>query len=146
MGQDDPYHLQRFLDAQAGVFETALGELARGRKESHWMWFIFPQIKGLGQSPTAVFYAIKSRVEAEAYWSHPLLKKRLQKCAEALLSLEGKTATQVMGAPDDLKLHSSTTLFGLVAENELIFQELLDKYYGGEKDPKTLALVQHLGI
>ena len=134
MEKDDPYHLQRFLDAQEGTFETALGELARGRKESHWMWFIFPQIEGLGRSSTARRYAIKSRAEAEAYLRHPVLGARLQQSAKALLRVEGKTATQVMGSPDDLKLRSSMTLFALVAGEEIVFQQVLDKYYGGEKD------------
>ena len=141
MEKDDPYHLQRFLDAQEGTFETALGELARGRKESHWMWFIFPQIEGLGRSSTARRYAIKSRAEAEAYLRHPVLGARLQQSAKALLRVEGKTATQVMGSPDDLKLRSSMTLFALVAGEEIVFQQVLDKYYGGEKDAKTLAAI-----
>ena len=141
MEKDEPYHFQRFLDAQEGVFETACGELARGRKESHWMWFIFPQMEGLGRSSVARRYAVKSRAEAEAYLCHPILGARLRQSAQALLKVEGKTATQVMGSPDDLKLRSSMTLFALVAGDEIVFQEVLDKYYGGEKDTKTVALL-----
>ena len=142
MDPDDPYDLQRFLDAQAGVFQTALRELTRGTKQSHWMWFIFPQVAGLGRSSTAVFYAIKSRAEAEAYWRHPILKERLQKCAGALLNLEGKTATEVMGSPDDLKLRSSLTLFEEVAGEAAIFGQVLAKYFAGERDPNTLAALE----
>ena len=141
MEKDDPYHLQRFLDAQEGAFEIALGELARGRKESHWMWFIFPQMEGLGRSSVARRYAIKSRAEAEAYLLHPILGARLRQSAQALLKVEGKTATQVIGSTDNLKLRSSLTLFALVAGDEIVFQQALDKYYGGEKDAKTLALL-----
>lgn len=141
MEKDDPYHLQRFLDAQEGVFETALREITRGRKESHWMWFIFPQMEGLGRSSIARRYAIKSRAEAEAYLRHPILGARLQRSAQALLEVEGKTATEVMGSPDDLKLRSSMTLFALVAGEEIVFQQVLDKFYGGDKDAKTLGLM-----
>ena len=141
MEKDDPYHLQRFLDAQEATFEMALAELARGRKESHWMWFIFPQMEGLGRSSTARRYAIKSRAEAEGYLRHPILGERLRQCARALLKVEGRTATEIMSSPDDLKLRSSMTLFALVAGEEVVFQQVLDKYYGGEKDGKTLAAI-----
>ena len=141
MAKEDPYHLERFLQAQEGVFEVALREPTRGRKESHWMWFIFPQMEGLGRSSIARRYAIKSRAEAEAYLRHSILGARLQQSAQALLKVEGQTATQVMGSPDGLKLRSSMTLFALVAGEEVVFQEVLNKYHGGEKDVKTLALI-----
>ncbi|MGI8432295.1 MAG: DUF1810 domain-containing protein [Chthoniobacterales bacterium] len=141
MAKEDPYHLERFLQAQEGIFDVALRELTRGRKESHWMWFIFPQMEGLGRSSIARLYAIKSHAEAEAYLRHPILGARLQQSAQALLKVKGKSATQVMGSPDDLKLRSSMTLFALVAGEKIVFQQVLDKYYGGEKDVKTLALM-----
>nr|WP_255771887.1 DUF1810 domain-containing protein [Microbulbifer guangxiensis] len=133
--------MDRFLKAQADSYEQALAELQAGRKQSHWMWYIFPQIQGLGRSATARHYAIRDRTEAEAYLQHPQLGERLRKCAEALLSVEGRTAHQILGSPDDLKLKSSMTLFNEVATGESVFAEVLQKYYDGEKDRATLELL-----
>jgi uncharacterized protein (DUF1810 family) len=125
--------------AQEGVFETALQELTRGQKMSHWMWFIFPQVGGLGSSAMAERYAIRSLAEAEAYLKHPILSRRLRQCAEALLALTGKSASEIMGYPDDMKLRSSMTLFAKAAgQSEEIFQRVLDKYYVGETDEQAL--------
>lgn len=134
----DPYRLARFVDAQAGVYETALAELRRGRKTSHWMWFVFPQVAGLGSSATARTYAIASLDEARAYLAHPILGPRLRTCVDALLRHEIITAHEIFGSPDDLKLRSSLTLFAAAAPDEPIFQRALAKYFGGEPDPLTL--------
>ena len=133
--------LKRFLDAQENDFERALAEIKRGRKQSHWMWYIFPQIAGLGFSQTSKFYAIKDRGEAENYLAHPLLGKRLVEISNALLSVEGKTANQILGSPDDVKLKSSMTLFRALDDTDPIFQKVLDKYFNGAKDDKTLELI-----
>ena len=133
--------LQRFVDAQAGTYEQALAEINAGLKRSHWMWFIFPQIDGLGSSPTARHYAIKSRDEARAYLQHPVLGPRLLECAAAVLVIDAKSAREIFGAPDDLKLRSSATLFAAVSPSGSIFARLLDKYFGGEADPRTLGLM-----
>jgi uncharacterized protein (DUF1810 family) len=138
----DPFDLDRFIAAQEELFETALRELRRGRKQSHWMWFIFPQIAGLGSSAMAQRYAIRSLKEAKAYLEHPILSPRLLQCAKALLDLNGKSASEIMGYPDDLKLRSSMTLFAKVAcQREETFQRVLNKYYSGEADEQTLKLV-----
>jgi uncharacterized protein (DUF1810 family) len=134
----DPYDLRRFIEAQAPVFETACAELAKGSKESHWMWFIFPQIEGLGRSPTAQRFAISGRAEAEAYLRHPVLGPRLRRCATLVNAIEGRSVHEIFGAPDDMKFHSSMTLFGAVAEDGQVFLAALRKYFGGEMDPKTL--------
>lgn len=133
--------LKRFLEAQADDFETALAEIGRGRKESHWMWYVFPQIEGLGSSSTARFYAVKDRTEAENYLAHPVLGKRLIEISETLLGVEGKTAHEIFGRPDDLKLKSSMTLFGELENAHPVFRKILDKYFGGEKDSRTLELL-----
>lgn len=133
--------LDRFLSAQEGVIGAALAEIRRGRKESHWMWFVFPQIAGLGRSPTAVFYAINSAAEALDYLRHPVLGPRLTDCAAALLGVEGRTVHDMMGDPDDLKLRSSMTLFASVAGPDSVFQRVLDKYFDGEGDVRTLELL-----
>jgi uncharacterized protein (DUF1810 family) len=133
--------LQRFLDAQDGVYEQALGELRAGRKRTHWMWFVFPQIAGLGHSATAVYYAIADRAEAQSYLAHPLLGARLAECAQALLGVTGRTAHEILGSPDDLKLRSSMTLFAQVAGPDSVFGRVLERYYGGEADPRTLGLL-----
>jgi uncharacterized protein (DUF1810 family) len=133
--------LKRFLEAQENDFETALAEIRRGRKQSHWMWYIFPQIAGLGFSPTSKFYAIKDRAEAEFYLSHPVLGARLIEISEALLEIDGKTANQIFGSPDDVKLKSSMTLFGALDDTNPVFQRVLDKYFNGEKDGRTLQLI-----
>lgn len=136
-----PFDLERFVDAQESVFADVLGELRRGRKETHWMWFVFPQIEGLGASPTARRFALRSLDEVRAYLDHPLLGPRLRLCCEILLELEGRSAEQIFGYPDVMKLRSSLTLFSQAAEDPGPFQALLDKYYGGEEDPRTLALL-----
>ena len=140
----DPFHLQRFVDAQAGIYTQALAELRAGRKRSHWMWYIFPQLTGLGQSPTSRRYAIGSRAEAHAYLAHPLLGPRLLECADALLALEDRSASDIFGYPDDLKFKSSLTLFAAVAEEGSIFERLLVKYFNGEPDSRTLQLLESL--
>jgi uncharacterized protein (DUF1810 family) len=133
--------LKRFLEAQENDFEIALTEIKRGRKQSHWMWYIFPQIAGLGFSSTSKFYAIKDRSEAENYLAHPLLGKRLIEISNALLDVEGKTANQIFGSPDDAKLKSSMTLFAALANKNPVFQSVLDKYFNGAEDQKTLELI-----
>ncbi len=130
---DDPYNLNRFLTAQESVYDRALAELKSGRKRTHWMWFIFPQIDGLGHSETARFYAIKNLEEARAYLRHPILGARLAECAEAVLAVEGRTAAEIFGYPDDLKLRSSMTLFASVSEPGSVFERVLAKYYHGER-------------
>lgn len=134
----DPYDLARFVSAQRGVYETALAELRRGAKRSHWIWFIFPQVAGLGSSATAARYAIASRAEAIAYLAHPLLGARLAECTQALLQLSGKTAQDIMGHPDDLKLRSSMTLFAAISAAGSPFQTVLDRYFSSEADARTL--------
>ena len=133
--------LSRFLKAQEKVYPKALSELIQGHKKSHWMWFIFPQIEGLGSSPTAKFYAIKDLSEAHAYCHHPVLGGRLVECAHALLSHSGKTASDIMGFPDDLKLNSSMTLFSQVKACPAEFTAVIDKYYEGQSDQRTLAIL-----
>jgi len=137
----DPYDLRRFVDAQADAFERALAELQRGQKRTHWMWYIFPQLDGLGFSATAKHYAITSIAEATAYLAHPLLGPRLQQCAETVLRIEGRSATAIFGSPDDWKLRSCATLFALVSPPGSVFDRLLDTYYRGERDAKTLQLL-----
>jgi len=133
--------LKRFLEAQENDFETALAEIRKGRKQSHWMWYIFPQIAGLGFSSTSKFYAIKDRGEAENYLAHPLLGKRLVEISNVLLEVEGKTANQIFGSPDDVKLKSSMMLFGALENTNPVFRKVLDKYFNGAKDDKTLELI-----
>ena len=132
--------LHRFLDAQEGDYATALAEIKAGRKRSHWMWYIFPQIAGLGFSSTSKFYAIKDKDEAEKFLAHPVLGKRLIEISNALLEIEGKTANQIFGSPDDAKLKSSMTLFGATENTNPVFQKVLDKYFDGAKDERTLEL------
>jgi uncharacterized protein (DUF1810 family) len=135
---DDPHYLQRFVDAQSGVFEQALAELKSGAKRSHWIWFVFPQIEGLGRSETARRYAIASRAQARAYLAHPLLGARLRECAQTVCALRGRSVHEVFGSPDDLKFRSSMTLFAEVAGDEGIFKEALRKYFDGRPDELTL--------
>ncbi|HEY0856960.1 MAG TPA: DUF1810 domain-containing protein [Albitalea sp.] len=137
----DPHALQRFVDAQAPLIERVLGELARGAKSSHWMWFVFPQLKGLGRSAVAQHYGIASLDEARAYWHHPLLGPRLRQCVGLVLAVEGKSALQIFGAPDDLKFCSSMTLFERAAPDETVFAQALAKYFGGRRDQRTLDLL-----
>lgn len=133
--------LQRFVDAQRDVYATALAEIRRGRKTGHWMWFIFPQLDGLGLSPTARLYAIASLGEARAYLADPLLGPRLGACAAAVAALHGRTAREVFGSPDDLKLRSSLTLFEAADPCDPVFGEALEALCGGERDPATLRLL-----
>lgn len=133
--------LKRFLEAQEDDYATALAEVKAGSKRSHWMWYIFPQIAGLGFSSTSKFYAIKDRGEAMSYLAHPVLGKRLVEISNALLEIEGKTASEIFGSPDDMKLKSSMTLFGMLENADSVFQKVLDKYFAGEKDGKTLELI-----
>ena len=133
--------LQRFLEAQDGIYDDALAELRAGRKRTHWMWFVFPQVAGLGFSSTAAYYAIADLAEARAYLEHPLLGARLEECARALLGVTGRTAHEILGSPDDLKLRSSMTLFAQVAGPRSVFRDVLERYYGGEADARTLALL-----
>lgn len=130
--------LDRFVEAQEPVFERVLAELRAGEKTSHWMWFVFPQIRGLGHSPTAQRFAIASRAEAEAYLSHPVLGPRLRECARLVNEIEGRAIEEILGYPDCLKLRSSMTLFAHATEDNRVFLEALRKYFGGEEDPLTL--------
>lgn len=136
---NDPYDLQRFVDAQRPIHDRALTELKAGLKQSHWMWFIFPQIAGLGRSETARRYAIQNAEEAKAYVEHPLLGLRLEECAQALLAHAERPARQILGSPDDMKLHSSMTLFAAVAPEREVFQKVLDAFFAGQPDPATLS-------
>lgn len=135
----DPYDLQRFVDAQAPVFDTVVRELENGAKRSHWMWFVFPQLAGLGHSPTAQRYAISGRDEAVAYLQHPVLGPRLRQCTSLVNRVSGRSARAIFGSPDDLKFRSSMTLFRRVTDDNAEFVAALDRYYGGEDDPATLA-------
>lgn len=137
----DPFDLDRFVRAQEGVYDRALEEVRRGRKTSHWMWFIFPQLAGLGSSATARRYAVSGLAEALAYLAHPLLGPRLRLCAGAAAALTGRTATQVFGAPDDMKLRSSLTLFEAADSTEPAFAAALDALCGGRRDAVTLRLL-----
>jgi uncharacterized protein (DUF1810 family) len=139
MNTEDPYHLQRFVAAQdaGGTYDRATAELRAGRKTSHWMWFIFPQIAGLGYSPASRTYAITSLDEARAYLAHPVLGARLTECAAILAGLAGRTAEQIFGEVDALKLRSSITLFLHAAPREPVFRQVLDQYFGGEPDSAT---------
>jgi uncharacterized protein (DUF1810 family) len=140
---DDPYDLQRFVMAQdAGrSYDQAAAELRRGRKTSHWMWFVFPQVAGLGRSPVAQLYAISGLAEAQAYLAHPVLGPRLVECAASVAGLSGRTAEQVFGGIDALKLRSSMTLFLRAAPDQPVFRQVLDQYFGGEPDPATDQLL-----
>jgi uncharacterized protein (DUF1810 family) len=139
--RDDPHDLERFVEAQRDEYDVALAEVRRGRKQSHWMWYVFPQLDGLGSSSAARWYAIRSLAEAEAYLRHPLLGPRLTAIAEATLAVEGRSAREIFGAPDDLKLRSSATLFARVSPDGSVFHRLLDRYFDGTPDGRTLALL-----
>ncbi len=132
------YNLERFLEAQAGVYDRVVEELRAGRKRSHWMWFIFPQIECLGSSAMARHYAIRSVQEARAYLGHPVLGPRIRDCARLVNAIEGRTISEIFGYPDDLKFRSSMTLFARAAPDETVFREALEKYFGGEEDGATL--------
>ena len=138
----DLYDLQRFVLAQDPVYSQVCAELAAGAKTSHWMWFVFPQLRALGRSATAQHFGIASRTEAEAYWQHPVLGSRLKECSELVMAVEGKSALQIFHSPDDLKFRSSMTLFAQVAPQEAIFDRALVKYFGGKGDVKTLDLLK----
>lgn len=143
--EPDPYDLERFVEAQARDYEQALSEVRGGRKRSHWMWYVFPQFEGLGSSATSRHYAIRSVEEAEAYLRHPQLGPRLLEIARALLDVEGRSASEIFGSPDDMKLRSSATLFARVSPPGSIFQQVLDRYFGGEPDAETLRLLEATG-
>ena len=137
MSMPESFALERFVLAQEGVYPTALRELRAGRKETHWMWFIFPQVAGLGSSGMAIRYAIQSREEAVVYLAHPVLGPRLRACAEALLQTSGRSAADILGYPDDVKLKSSMTLFAAVDGPDSIFIAVLDRFYNAERDAAT---------
>lgn len=139
---DDQFNLNRFVIAQEKVYDTALSELRNGEKLTHWMWFIFPQIEGLGITPTSKYYAIKNLEEARQYLHHPVLGARLLECAEAVLAVQGSSASDIFGYPDYLKLKSSMTLFSSVADTDSVFVHILDKYFNGERDMKTVELLE----
>jgi uncharacterized protein (DUF1810 family) len=137
----DPYDLSRFVEAQEDDYDRALAEIRGGRKRSHWMWYVFPQYDGLGFSSISRRYAIKSLAEAEAYLRHPVLGPRLVACAEAALGVEGRSASEIFGSPDDLKLRSCATLFARVSPPGSVFERLLEKFYQGRPDDRTLRLL-----
>ena len=137
----DPFDLSRFINAQEGIYDRALAELRDGLKRSHWMWYIFPQVEGLGHSPTTRRYSIKSLEEARHYLAHPVLGQRLKESAEAVLAVQGRSAADIFGHPDDWKLQSSMTLFELVSGPESVFGRILEKYYQGKRDTRTLQIV-----
>jgi uncharacterized protein (DUF1810 family) len=139
----DPFHLERFIDPQDRVISDVRAELGRGRKTSHWMWFIFPQIAGLGRSAMAERYAIGSLEEARAYLAHPVLGPRLLECTRLMLGTPSRTAREILGTPDDLKFRSSMTLFRIAAPQESLFASALERYFDAAPDPLTL---EHLGL
>jgi uncharacterized protein (DUF1810 family) len=138
MMTDDPHDLQRFVDAQRPIIKRVRTELRAGRKQSHWMWFVFPQIAGLGQSPMARRFAISSRVEAKAYLKHPILGPRLRECTQLVLEVRDRSAHDIFGSPDDVKFRSSMTLFASVASGDVLFEQALEKYFGGQPDRLTV--------
>ena len=137
----DPYDLNRFVEVQQLNYSDAVSELRAGQKRSHWMWYVFPQIAGLGHSPMSERYAIRSEDEARAYLAHPVLGPRLIECAEAVLAIENRSAREIMGSPDDLKLRSCATLFAHISPEGSVFHRILDKYYSSEPDPGTFQLL-----
>jgi len=137
----DPHNLQRFVDAQDPVYEQVCAELRNGRKEGHWMWFIFPQLRGLGHSHMATKFGISSRQEAEAYWEHLILGRRLTECTGLVNLVEERSINQIFGNPDDLKFRSSMTLFATIVADNRVFQDALQKYFGGQPDRLTLQLL-----
>jgi len=138
---NDPYNLQRFVDAQNPVYEQVCMELRNGQKRTHWIWFIFPQLRGLGHSPMAEAFGISSREEAAAYLKHPVLGPRLAECTQLVNLIEGRSVNQILGYPDDLKFRSSMSLFALVASEGQVFRDALEKYFGGEMDRLTVQLL-----
>ena len=142
MSNTDPFDLERFASAQASIFSQVLAELTSGRKRGHWMWFVFPQLRGLGRSSTAEFYGIGSLDEARAYLAHPVLGPRLTQCTEALLAVEGRSLLAILGSPDDLKFCSSMTLFSRADDGtDSVFRQALDRFCAGRMDERTLALL-----
>ena len=141
IGDTDPFNLSRFVSAQARDYNVAREELRSGRKRTHWMWYIFPQIDGLGHSATSKFYAIKNQAEARQYLAHPILGSRLLECVQILLELKGRSASDIFGYPDDMKLKSSLTLFASITEPESVFARALDMYFQGERDSRTISLL-----
>lgn len=137
------FDLSRFIEAQADCYTTVLAELKNGQKRTHWMWFIFPQLDGLGHSATAKYYALKNLEEARQYLAHPLLGKRLLECSAAVLAVQGRSILEIMGKPDNLKLNSSMTLFAQLATGDSVFNDVIEKYYDGKQDTKTLQLLKH---
>ena len=135
---DDPHQLLRFVEAQDGVIDQVRRELQAGRKRTHWMWFVFPQIQGLGHSPTAEQFAITSLEEAEAYLAHPVLGARLRECTQLVNHVEGRSISQIFGYPDDMKFRSSMTLFAHATADNKVFQDALRKYFDGKEDPATV--------
>ena len=142
---DDPHDLTRFLAAQAPVIDQVRAELRAGRKRSHWMWFVFPQLRGLGFSTMAQRYGIASLDEARAYLAHPVLGPRLRECCTLVLQVPERSALEILGSPDDLKFRSCLTLFSLAAPGEALFRQGLDRFYGGEPDSRTVALCGTMG-
>jgi uncharacterized protein (DUF1810 family) len=141
----DPFDLERFVSAQALVYDAVVRELSVGLKETHWMWFIFPQVDGLGSSPTARRYAIRSLPEAAAYLAHPLLGPRLIECTQLVNNTDGRSVHDIFGFPDDMKFHSSVTLFSMLTPGHVAFETALDKYFGGVPDEPTVAIVGRRG-
>lgn len=138
---DDPFDLQRFVSAQGAVYPQVVAELSAGAKRSHWIWFIFPQMKGLGHSPQSNFYGIGWLEEAQAYLSHPLLGARLEECTRLVVEVKGQTILKIFGSPDNLKFRSSMTLFSRAAPENAVFQDALKKYFAGDADPVTLEML-----
>ena len=136
-----PFDLQRFVDAQDRVYDRVLAELRAGAKRSHWIWFVFPQLTGLGTSSTAKLFGIKSVQEARAFLAHPVLGPRLRECAQLVASIEGRSVEEIFGWPDDLKVRSSMTLFARATDDNADFLAVLEKFYGGQQDPRTLELL-----
>lgn len=139
------FDLDRFLEAQQETYDTALREIREGKKQTHWMWFIFPQLKGLGFTDYNIFYGIENIQEAAQYFNHPVLGKRLTTITKAILKVENKTALEILGRPDERKLKSCMTLFGLLDETDEGFRQVLEKYYNGEQDERTLQLIKESG-
>jgi uncharacterized protein (DUF1810 family) len=138
---DEPYDLQRFVHAQDRMYDTVIDELRGGRKRSHWIWFVFPQLRGLGRSPTALQYGITSLDEARAYLAHEVLGPRLRECARLVAAIDGRSVGDIFGFPDDLKVRSSMTLFARATDDNADFVAVLDKFYNGEEDPVTVELL-----
>jgi uncharacterized protein (DUF1810 family) len=138
---DDAFEMSRFVQAQEHAYAQAVDELVDGRKTSHWMWFVFPQLRGLGQSPMAMRFGIASLEEARAYLAHPVLGPRLKECVRLALRIEGSSINDIFGSPDDLKFRSCVTLFHCAAPQDTLFEDALRKYFGGRPDPRTLQLL-----